>query len=217
MSTQWPSWTEYPRTLNVAEMVQYFLDHQMEVIERRTRFRLDRALARAHILEGLITAVDNIDEVITIIRRSPDVGAARSALVERFALSEIQARAILDMPLRRLTSLETTKLRDEHAALQTLIGELGAILADPARRRTIIAEELVAVRDAHGDARRTRILPAEAELSLEDLIADDELIVTVSEKGYVKSVKAGSYRSQGRGGRGVKAAALARGATTSPT
>ncbi|MDE0167915.1 MAG: DNA gyrase subunit A [bacterium] len=197
-----------PRTLNVAEMVQYFLDHQMEVIERRTRFRLDRALARAHILEGLITAVDNIDEVITIIRRSPDVAAARSALVERFALSEIQARAILDMPLRRLTSLETTKLRDEHAALQTLIGELGAILADPARRRSIIAEELVAVRDAHGDARRTRILPAEAELSLEDLIADDELIVTVSEKGYVKSVKAGSYRSQGRGGRGVKAAAL---------
>ncbi|MDE0288054.1 MAG: DNA gyrase subunit A [bacterium] len=197
-----------PRTLNVAEMVQYFLDHQMEVIERRTRFRLDRALARAHILEGLITAVDNIDEVITIIRRSPDVAAARSALVERFALSEIQARAILDMPLRRLTSLETTKLRDEHAALQTLIGELGAILADPARRRSIIAEELVAVRDTHGDARRTRILPAEAELSLEDLIADDELIVTVSEKGYVKSVKAGSYRSQGRGGRGVKAAAL---------
>ena len=197
-----------PRTLNVAEMVQYFLDHQMEVIERRTRFRLDRALARAHILEGLITAVDNIDEVITIIRRSPDVAAARSALVERFSLSEIQARAILDMPLRRLTSLETTKLRDEHAALQTLIGELGAILADPARRREIIADELVAVRDAHGDVRRTRILPAEAELSLEDLIADDELIVTVSEKGYVKSVKAGSYRSQGRGGRGVKAAAL---------
>ena len=197
-----------PRTLNVAEMVQYFLDHQMEVIERRTRFRLDRALARAHILEGLITAVDNIDEVIAIIRGSPDTGAARAALIERFVLSEIQARAVLDMPLRRLTSLETAKLRDELAALRELIGELRAILADPGLRRDIIAEELVATRDAHGDPRRTRILPAEAELSLEDLIADDELIVTVSKKGYVKSVKAGSYRSQGRGGRGVKAAAL---------
>lgn len=197
-----------PRTLNVAEMVQYFLDHQMEVIERRTRFRLDRALARSHILEGLITAVDNIDEVIAIIRGSPDTNGARAALMDRFVLSEIQARAILDMPLRRLTSLETAKLRDEHAALQVLIAELRAILADPGRRRQIIAEELVATRDAHGDPRRTRILPAEAELSLEDLIADDELIVTVSKKGYVKSVKAGSYRSQGRGGRGVKAAAL---------
>ena len=197
-----------PRTLSVAEMVHYFLDHQMEVIERRTRYRLDRALARAHILEGLIVAVDNIDEVIAIIRRSRDVGRARSALMERFRLSEIQARAILDMPLRRLTSLETAKLRAEHAALQELIADLRGILADPARRREIIAADLVATREAHGDPRRTRILPAEAELSLEDLIADDELIVTVSAKGYVKSVKAATYRSQGRGGRGVKAAAL---------
>ena len=197
-----------PRTLSVAEMVLYFLDHQMEVIERRTRFRLDRALARAHILEGLIVAVDNIDEVIAIIRRSRDVERARLSLMERFALSEIQARAILDMPLRRLTSLETIKLRNEHAALQELIADLRGILADPARRREIIAADLVATREAHGDPRRTRILPAEAELSLEDLIADDELIVTVSSKGYVKSVKAGTYRSQGRGGRGVKAAEL---------
>ena len=197
-----------PRTLNIAEMVHYFLDHQMEVIERRTRFRLDRALARAHILEGLIVAVDNIDEVIAIIRGSRDAEQARLGLMERFPLSEIQARAVLDMPLRRLTSLETSKLRAEHAQLQELIADLRGILADPARRRQIIAEELVAVRDAHGDHRRTRILPAEAELSLEDLIADDELIVTVSKKGYVKSVKATTYRSQGRGGRGVKAAAL---------
>ena len=197
-----------PRTLSVAEMVQYFLDHQMEVVERRTRFRLERALARAHILEGLIVAVDNIDEVIAIIRRSADTNSARAALMDRFLLSQIQARAILDMPLRRLTSLETAKLREEHAALQKLIGELRGILADPTRRREIISEELVAVQDAHGDPRRTRILPAEGELSLEDLIADDELIVTVSKKGYVKSVKAGTYRSQGRGGRGVKAAAL---------
>ncbi len=197
-----------PRTLNVAEMVQYFLDHQMEVIERRTRFRLARALARAHILEALMIAVDHIDEVISIIRGSPDAESARGRLMDRFSLSEIQARAILDMPLRRLTSLETARLREEYNALQELIGELRAILADPGRRRSIIAEELTAVREAHGDARRTRILPAEAELSLEDLIADDELIVTVSWKGYVKSVKAGTYRPQGRAGRGVKAAAL---------
>ena len=197
-----------PRTLNVAEMVLYFLDHQMEVIERRTRFRLNRALARAHILEGLIVAVDNIDEVIAIIRRSRDANHARLGLMDSFPLSEIQARAILDMPLRRLTSLETSKLRAEHAELLELIADLRGILADPARRRQIIAEELEATRDAHGDRRRTRILPAEAELSLEDLIADDELIVTVSKSGYVKSVTATTYRSQGRGGRGVKAAAL---------
>ena len=200
-----------PRTLNVAELVHYFLDHQMEVIERRTLFRLDRARARAHILEGLIVAVDNIDEVIAIIRRSRDAERARSALMERFALSELQSRAILDMPLRRLTSLETTKLRDEYATLQELIADLRGILADPARRREIIAADLVATREAHGDPRRTRILPAEAELSLEDLIADDELIVTVSAKAYVKSVTASTYRSQGRGGRGVKAADLRQG------
>lgn len=197
-----------PRTLNIAEMVQYFLDHQMEVVERRTRYRLNRALARAHILEGLIVAVDNIDEVIAIIRSSRDVAQARTALMDRFPLSEIQAKAILDMPLRRLTSLETSKLRAEHAELQKVIADLRGILADPTRRREIIGAELVTTRDAHGDPRRTRILPAEAELSLEDLIADDELIVTVSKKGYVKSVNAATYRSQGRGGRGVKAAAL---------
>ena len=197
-----------PRTLNIAEMVQYFLDHQMEVIERRTRYRLKRAQARAHILEGLIVAVDNIDEVIAVIRGSEDTVSARSALMDRFPLSEIQARAILDMALRRLTSLETIKLRKEHADLLRLTAELSAILADPVRRRGIIADELQATRKAHGNPRRTQVMPAESELSLEDLIADDELIVTVSKKGYVKSVMAGSYRSQGRGGRGVKAAAL---------
>ena len=197
-----------PRTLNIAEMVQYFLDHQMEVIERRTRFRLARAQARAHVLEGLIVAVDNIDEVIALIRGSEDTVSARSALMDRFPLSEIQARAILDMALRRLTSLETTKLRDEHADLMRLTAELSAILASPVRRRRIIADELSATRKAHGNARRTQVMPAESELSLEDLIADEELIVTVSAKGYVKSVAASAYRAQGRGGKGVKAAAL---------
>ena len=197
-----------PRTLNIAEMVRHFLAHQMEVIERRTRFRLDKALARAHILEGLIIAVDNIDEVIALIRRSRDAEQARFALMERFPLSELQARAVLDMPLRRLTSLETGKLREELAALRELIAELEEILADPARRRSLIAAELGKVREARADERRTRIIPAEGELSLEDLIADDELIVTVSAKGYLKSVDAGAYRPQGRGGKGVKAAAL---------
>ncbi len=197
-----------PRTLNIAEMIQYFLDHQMEVIERRTRYRLGRAEARAHILEGLIVAVDHIDEVIKLIRQSKDTDSAKTALISKFSLTEIQARAVLDMPLRRLTSLETGRLREEHAALQDLIKELGAILADPMRRRRLIAEELEEIRKAHGDERRTQIMPAESELSLEDLVEDEELIVTVSAKGYLKTVAANSYRAQGRGGRGVKTAAL---------
>ena len=200
-----------PQTLNIAEMIQYFLDHQMEVIERRTRFRLDRAEARAHILEGLVTAVDNIDEVVAIIRRSAEADQARTALMERFELTDIQARAVLDMPLRRLTSLETEKLRAELEDLRILIADLLAILADPARRRAIIAEELEEVRRGHDDARRTRIQPDEGELSFEDLVADDELVLTASANGYVKTVDAGMYRSQGRGGRGVKGAAVREG------
>ena len=200
-----------PQTLNIAEMVQYFLDHQMEVIERRTQFRLDRAEARAHILEGLVTAVDNIDEVVAIIRRSAEADQARTALMERFELTDIQARAVLDMPLRRLTSLETEKLRAELDDLRELIADLRAILASPARRRAIIAEELEEVRRAHDDVRRTRIQPDEGELSFEDLVADDELVLTASANGYVKTVDAGMYRSQGRGGRGVKGAAMREG------
>jgi DNA gyrase subunit A len=195
-----------PRTLDVAQVLGYYLDHQMEVIERRTRFRLDEAAARAHILEGLIVAVDNIDEVIKIIRGSADTPEARANLIERFELSEIQANAILDMPLRRLTALEVDKLRSELAELRELIAELESILADPGRRWAIIKEELGSIRSEFADTRRSRIVPDEGDLSLEDLIADDELIVTVSAAGYVKSVPASTYRTQGRGGRGVKAA-----------
>jgi DNA gyrase subunit A len=195
-----------PRTLSLAEMLGYYLDHQMEVIERRTQFRLDQAQARAHILEGLIIAVDNIDEVIKIIRGSQDTAEARSNLIERFELSEIQANAILDMPLRRLTALEVDKLRTELAELQETIAELEAIMADPKRRWSIIKEELTSIRDQFGEVRRSRLVPDEGDLSLEDLIADDELIITVSSTGYVKSVPASTYRTQGRGGRGVKAA-----------
>ncbi|HUG31543.1 MAG TPA: DNA gyrase subunit A [Acidimicrobiia bacterium] len=195
-----------PRTLSISQMLGYYLDHQMEVIERRTQFRLDQAEARAHILEGLIIAVDNIDEVIKIIRASEDTGAARTNLIETFDLSDIQANAILDMPLRRLTALEVDKLRTELAELQETIAELKAILADPKRRWTIIKDELTGIKESFADARRSRLVPDEGDLSLEDLIADDELIITVSATGYVKSVPASTYRTQGRGGRGIKAA-----------
>jgi len=195
-----------PRTLNLSEMLGYYLDHQMEVIERRTQFRLDQAEARAHILEGLIIAVDNIDEVIKIIRGSSDTAEARANLIEVFELTEIQANAILDMPLRRLTALEVDKLRTELAELQETIAELEAILADPKQRWAIIKEELNTIRETFGEDRRSRLVPDEGDLSLEDLIADDELIITVSATGYVKSVPASTYRTQGRGGRGVKAA-----------
>ena len=198
-----------PRTLGLAELVGYYLDHQMEVIERRTQFRLDEAQARAHILEGLIVAVDNIDEVIRLIRASADTAEARSGLIARFELSEIQANAILDMPLRRLTALEVDKLRAELTELHEVIAELSAILADPARRRQIIRDELSEIGKTFADRRRSVIIPDDGDMSLEDLIADDELIVTVSQTGYVKSVPASTYRTQGRGGRGIRAADLA--------
>jgi DNA gyrase subunit A len=197
-----------PRTLNIAELVGYYLDHQMEVIERRTQFRLDKAQARAHIVEGLIIAVDNIDEVVAIIRASEDTASARVALMERFELSEVQATEILNMPLRRLTSLETNKLREEYEELKALIEELESILADPSKRRSLIADELTEIREKYADERKSRIVPDEGDMSLEDLIADDELVVTVSANGYVKSVAANTYRAQGRGGRGVKGAQM---------
>ena len=197
-----------PRTLNVAEMVHYYIAHQLEVIERRSRFRLAKAEARAHIVEGLLIALDNIDEVVEIIKSSEDVTAARTALMERFELSEVQANHILDMPLRRLTALETGKLREEYEQLQELIGELKELLASEEKRRILIGEELTVIRDKFGDARRSRIIPDAGEMSLEDLIADEELVVTVSAAGYIKSVIATTYRTQGRGGRGVRGAAV---------
>lgn len=197
-----------PRTLNLSELVHYYVDHQLEVIERRSRFRLAQNEARSHIVEGLLIALDQIDEVIEIIKASEDVGAAKAALRERFEFSEIQAAHILDMPLRRLTALETGKLREEHEQLQGLITELKALLGSEEKRRALIGEELNAIRDKFGDARRSRIIPDTGEASLEDLIADEELVVTVSAAGYVKSVLATTYRTQGRGGRGIRGAAL---------
>jgi DNA gyrase subunit A len=197
-----------PRTLGLSEAIRHYLDHQMEVVERRTAFRLKKAQDRAHILEGLVTAVDNIDEVVKLIRASADVETARTALIKRFKLSEIQANHILDMPLRRLTALESDKLREEFAALQKTIKALQAILKSPAKRRRLIAKELETIKEKFADHRRTRIVPDEGDFSLEDLIADEELVVTVSQAGYVKSVVANTYRAQGRGGRGVQGAKL---------
>ncbi|MEX1043936.1 MAG: DNA gyrase subunit A, partial [Acidimicrobiia bacterium] len=195
-----------PRTLNLADMVGYYIDHQMDVIERRTQFRLDKAQRRAHILEGLMIAVDNIDAVITLIRESADTASARAGLMERFELSEEQANAILEMRLRQLTALSINELREELEGLRALIAELESILADPTKRREIIKADLTEIREKFGESRRSQIIPDEGDLSLEDLIADDEVIVSVSRSGYVKSVAADTYKSQGRGGRGIKAA-----------
>jgi DNA gyrase subunit A len=197
-----------PRTLNLADLVHHYIDHQLEVIERRSRFRLAKAEARAHILRGLLIALDNIDEVVAIIRASENVDTARSALMDAFELSEIQANHILDMPLRRLTALETNKLREELEGLQETIDYLERLLADEALRRELIGKELVEVREKFSDHRRSRIIPDSGEMSIEDLIADEELVVSVSSSGYIKSVLAKAYRTQARGGRGIKGAGL---------
>jgi len=197
-----------PRTLNLAQLVHHYVDHQLEVIERRSRYRLAKAEARAHILRGLLIALDNIDEVVQIIRSSANVDVARTSLMERFELSEVQANHILDMPLRRLTALETDKLREELDGLEATIAYLNELLADEAKRRALIAKELNEVRDKFSDARRSHIIPDLGSMSLEDLIADEELVVSLSSAGFVKSVLAKAYRTQARGGRGVKGAGL---------
>ncbi len=197
-----------PRTLNIADAIGYYIDHQMEVIERRTKFRLKVKQDRIHIVDGLLVALDNIEEVIKIIRQSKDVAAARAALMKEFKLSEIQTNHILDMPLRRLTAQDVTTLRAEQAELKKEIKRLEAILKSPSKQRKIIADDLQEIREKFGNGRRTRIIPDEGDFSLEDLIADEDLVVTVTNAGYVKAVPAGVYRVQGRGGRGVKAAKL---------
>ena len=199
-----------PKTLNLAELVHHYIAHQLVVIERRSRFRRRKAEERAHVVEGLLIALDHIDEVVKIIRGSEDVEAARGTLRERFDLSEIQANHILDMPLRRLTALETEKLREEFDGLQKTIKELNAILDSETRRRQVVAAELSEIRDKFGDERRTRIIADEGDMSLEDLIADEELVVTITADGYVKAVLAKAYRTQGRGGRGVRGQQLRR-------
>ncbi|MPZ70209.1 MAG: DNA gyrase subunit A [Actinobacteria bacterium] len=200
-----------PRTLNLADVIDEYVKHQVDVIVRRTKFRLRKAEERAHILEGLIIALDHIDEIIELIRNAADTAEARQGLMARYGLSQVQSDHILDMPLKRLTALEQDKIRDEYNALQETIKELRAILADPSKVRSIIADELTELRDKFGDDRRTKIVPDEGEFDIEDLIADEDLVISVSRDGYIKSVPADTYKRQGRGGRGVKGAGLKEG------
>jgi len=202
---------DVPRTLNLAELIEAYISHQVDVVIRRTRYRLRRAEERLHIVEGLIIALDNIDAIVALIRAAADVSEARVALIERFGLSEIQAQHILDMPLRRLTALEQGKVREEADELRRAIAELQSILQDPARVRAIIAEELREIKAKFADERRTRLVPDEGEFDIEDLIADEDLVISTSRDGYVKSVALDTYRRQGRGGRGVRSTGLKEG------
>jgi len=202
---------DVPRTLNLGQVLTEYIAHQVTVITRRTQYRLRRAQERSHVLEGLIIALDNIDDIVALIRAAADAEEARNGLIARYGLTEIQANHILDMPLRRLTALEQDKIREEYEELQKTIAELQAILDDPSRVRSLIAEELEDIKEKYADSRRTRIVPDEGEFDIEDLIADEELVLSVSRGGYIKSVPLDTYRRQGRGGRGVKATALKEG------
>ncbi|MCM3887032.1 DNA gyrase subunit A [Frankia sp. R82] len=197
-----------PRTLRLDQMIRYYVEHQVDVIVRRTRYQLRKARERLHVLDGLLIALDHLDEVISLIRNAESAEAARGQLMERFTLSEIQATAILDMQLRRLAALERQRIIDEAAELRARISELEAILASPARQREIIGEELAEVVEKFGDERRTRLVPFEGDMSIEDLIAREDVVVTVTRGGYAKRTKTDLYRSQRRGGKGVQGAAL---------
>jgi DNA gyrase subunit A len=197
-----------PRTLNLAELIGYYVDHQIEVVTRRTRYELRRAEERDHIVQGLLTALDHLDEVIRIIRGSQDAEQARTKLMTKFKLSEIQANHILDMPLRRLTRLARTELEQEHEDLLKRIRYLTGLLKDPKKIRAVIAEELLEIKKKHADARRTQIRAEEGSFDVEDLIAEEDVVITVSRAGYVKRVPIDTFRRQGRGGRGVRGATL---------
>jgi DNA gyrase subunit A len=194
-----------PRTLPLRDMLQHYLDFQREVVTRRSKFELRKAEARAHVLEGYLTALDNLDAVISLIRASADPDEARAGLMEQFSLSEIQAQAILDLRLQRLTGLERKRIEDEYADLQERIAELRAILGDEARVDALIREELLEVKQLYGksDDRRTEIVAAEGELELEDLIAEEDMVIAITRSGYVKRLPVTTYREQRRGGIGV--------------
>ncbi|MBS1869808.1 MAG: DNA gyrase subunit A [Actinobacteria bacterium] len=192
-----------PKTLSLREVIGRYVDHQREVIVRRTKHELRIAEDRAHILEGLLIALANLDEVIDTIRRSPDREQARVRLVSRFELSERQAEAILQMTLGRLTALEVDKIKQEHADIVERIAELRAILGDEERVMSIVREELQEISDAYGDERRTQISHAEGEIDIEDLIADQQMVITITNSGYIKSLPLATYRQQRRGGVGV--------------
>jgi DNA gyrase subunit A len=196
-----------PQMLNLKDMIHYFVEHRHDVVVRRTKFDLRKAEERAHILEGLIIASDNIDEVIALIRGSKDGEEARAKLMERFNLSEIQARAIVEMRLRQLTGLEQDKLRAEYEEIMKLIGELKALLESKELRMQLIKDELTEIKDKYGDDRRSLIEYAGGDVSIEDLIADENVVITISHAGYIKRTPLSEYKTQNRGGVGQKGVA----------
>jgi len=197
-----------PRTLNLAQFIRHYVDHQIEVIRRRTAYRLRKAEERAHILRGLVKALDMLDEVIALIRRSTTVEDSRQGLMQLLDVDEIQATAILDMQLRRLAALERQKIIDELAKIEIEIADLKDILAKPERQRAIVSEEMAEIVARFGDDRKTVIIPFDGEVSMEDLIAREDVVVTITRTGYAKRTKVDLYRSQKRGGKGVSGASL---------
>ncbi|HYT79431.1 MAG TPA: DNA gyrase C-terminal beta-propeller domain-containing protein, partial [Actinomycetota bacterium] len=197
-----------PRTLNLKQLIQHYVEHQVEVVTRRSRYELRKAEERDHIVQGLLIALQHIDEVIRIIRASSDSDEARTKLMSKFKLSEIQANYILDMPLRRLTRLERTKLEDEHKELLATIRRLKALLKDPRAIRGVVKDELLEIKRRYADARRTEVRADEGVLEVEDLIQETDVIITITRTGYVKRLPVETYRRQGRGGKGVIGANL---------
>ena len=194
-----------PRTLSLLELVRHYLDYQREVVVRRSKYELRKALERAHVLEGYLIALDNLDEVIAMIRAADDTDSARTALIERFGLSEVQAQAILDLRLRALTGLERKRIQDEHADLQERIAELRALLGNPTLVDGAVREELLELKQIYGkgDERRTEIVAGETELELEDMIAEEDMVIAITKSGYIKRLPVSAYREQRRGGIGV--------------
>ena len=194
-----------PRTLSLLELIRHYLDYQRQVVTRRTKYELRKAMERSHVLEGYLIALDNLDAVIALIRGSADPDEARAGLIETFELSEIQAQAILDLRLQRLTGLERKRIEDEYADLEERIGELRAILGDESEIDRLIREELLEIKGAYGraDYRRTEIVAAEGDLELEDLIAEEDMVIAITRSGYVKRLPVTTYREQRRGGIGV--------------
>ena len=195
---------DQPKVLNLYEMLNYYLLHQKEVVTRRTKFELNKAEERAHILQGLIIALDNIDEVISIIRNSENVAIAKATLIERFGLSDVQSQAIVDMRLRALTGLEREKIEAEYKDLMVRIEELKEILADEKKLLMVIRNEMTAIADKYGDDRRTVIGLDDSEISMEDIIADESTVITMTNLGYIKRMTPDNFKSQNRGGKGIK-------------
>ena len=195
---------DQPKVLNLYEMLNYYLLHQKEVVTRRTKFELNKAEERAHILQGLIIALDNIDEVISIIRNSENVAIAKATLIERFGLSDVQSQAIVDMRLRALTGLEREKIEAEYKDLMVRIEELKEILADEKKLLMVIRNEMTAIADKYGDDRRTVIGIDDSEISMEDIIADESTVITMTNLGYIKRMTPDNFKSQNRGGKGIK-------------